>query len=183
MPLGPDYHKKWMQDTYSLTKARSEELKKIDKFILAGNKFETHKALTAWIDGQIKKGQDWHRSVRNLKNKAVERLATEVGYMEKAAKDLSPVEKQADAQAKAVVMGQIRRASQQMFAGRRVVFSNVFYQAINERRIKGNQKLKNSGGKIGKATAFGTDLGGAVGGISQLEINRFTASGWYREHS
>src|SRR3954468_21242298 len=117
MPLLMSYDQ-WMKDTYSLTKARSEELKKIDNFIKARNERETLKALTVWIDTQNKKGQDWHRSVRNQKNKAVERLAKEVGYLGAAGTSMTQAEKLADSEAKSLIRSQIRRASQQMFQGR-----------------------------------------------------------------
>ncbi len=166
MPLTMTYDE-WMKDTHSLIKSRSEELKKIDNFVKARNSAEALKALTFWIDSQNKKGQDWHRSVRNQK-KAVEKLAQQLGYMSTAAKPMSQSEKMADSEAKSLVRSQIRRASAQMFAGRRVVFSNMFLQAINDRKLKGNQKLKNSGGKLGKAAAFGQDAKGVAGGVSQV---------------
>ena len=156
MPLLITYDQ-WMKETHSMIKSRSESLKKIDNAIKARNANDTLKALTAWIDEQNKKGQDWHRSVRNEKTKIVERLAKEVGYMATSTKPMSMAQELADAQAKMHLRGQIRRASQEMFQGRRVVLSNIFLQAIHDRRMKGNQKLAASGGKLGKASALGQD--------------------------
>lgn len=140
MPLIMTYDQ-WMKDTYSLTKARSEELKKIDHFIKARNQPETLKALTVWIDTQNKKGQDWHRSVRNTKNKAVERLAKEVGYMATAATTMTAADKLADSQAKYALRKQIAAASQQMFQGKTVILSNIFLQAIRNQSSSAKMRL------------------------------------------
>ncbi len=140
MPLTTTYDQ-WMKDTHSLIKPRSEELKKIDNFIKARNERETLKSLTVWIDTQNKKGQDWHRSVRNTKNKAVERLAKEVGYMATAATTMTAADKLADSQAKYALRKQIASASQDMFQGKTVVLSNVFLQGIRNQSSSAKTRL------------------------------------------
>lgn len=167
MPLLLSYDQ-WMKETHSMIKARSESLKKIDNAIKMRNEREVLKALTAWIDEQNKKNQDWHRSVRNEKTKVVERLAKEVGYMAASTKPMSQAEKLADSEAKSLIRSQIRRASQEMFRGKRVVFSNMFLQAINERKMKGNQKLKSNKGKLDKAGAMGMDAKGFASGANDV---------------
>ncbi|MEO6832381.1 MAG: hypothetical protein ABI378_08195 [Chitinophagaceae bacterium] len=160
-------HAEWMKDTHSMIKSRSESLKKIDTALQMRNERDALKFLTAWIDEQNKKGQDWHRSVRNSKNKIVEKLAQQLGYMSNMPKALSPSEKLADSEAKSIIRSQIRRASAQMFAGRRVVLSNVFLQAIHDRKMKGNQKLK-SKGNLGKATTIAKDGKAVVSGVNSI---------------
>lgn len=167
MPLLLKYNQ-WMKETHSMIKSRSESLKKIDAAL---NKpypsiDEVKRALIGWIDEQNRKKQDWHRSVRNG-TKVVERLAREVGYMEPSNK-VSLGDKLAESEAKSLIRSQIRRASQEMFQGKEVVFSNVFLQAIHARQLKGNQKLKNSGGKLGRAGAVGMDLKGAGSGAKDV---------------
>ncbi len=166
MPLLLSYDQ-WMKETHSMIKARSESLKKIDNAMKLRNERDVRNALTAWIDEQNKKGQDWHRSVRNEK-KTVERLAKEVGYMATSTKPVSVADKLAESEAKSLIRSQIRRASKEMFQGKRVVFSNMFLQAIQDRRIKGNQKLKSNSGKLGKAGAVGMDLKGAGSGVKDV---------------
>ena len=172
MPLLISYDQ-WMKETHSMIKSRSESLKKIDNAIKMRNERETLKALTAWIDEQNKKGQDWHRSVRNEKTKIVERLAKEVNYLAVSNKPVSMADKLADSEAKSLIRSQIRRASQEMFQGKRVVFSNVFLQAINDRRIKGNQKLKNNKTKLEKTGALAMDgkgVGSAVNDVRSIAM-------------
>ncbi|MBS1644683.1 MAG: hypothetical protein JST36_06550 [Bacteroidetes bacterium] len=160
-------HAEWMKDTHSLIKSRSESLKKIDTAIQMRNERDALKYLTAWIDEQNKKGQDWHRSVRNSKNKIVEKLAQQLGYMATMQKPMSQAEKLADSEAKSLIRSQIRRASQEMFTGRRVVLSNIFLQAIHDRKMKGNQKLKGQG-KFGTLKTVGTDFGGIASGANSV---------------
>ena len=166
MPLIMSYDQ-WMKDTYSLTKPRSEELKKIDHFIKARNERETLKALTVWIDTQNKKGQDWHRSIRNQKGKAVERLAKEVGYLAAGGTTMTAAEKMADAAAKEVIRKHILSASVQMFAGKNVIMSNLFLQKVANRTRRGKEILEDKKYKalhddnyVGKhkATHAGQDL-------------------------
>lgn len=163
-------HDQWMKETHSLIKPRSESLKKIDAALKkpVRSADEVKRALTSWIDEQNKKNQDWHRSVRNEKTKIVERLAKEVGYMEVSSKPLAMADKLADSEAKSLIRSQIRRASKEMFQGKRVVFSNMFLQAIQDRRVKGNQKLKSNNGKLAKAGAVGMDLKGASSGVRDI---------------
>ncbi|MBS1615022.1 MAG: hypothetical protein JST06_02790 [Bacteroidetes bacterium] len=160
-------HAEWMRDTHSLVKPRSESLKKIDTAIQMKNERDALKYLTAWIDEQNKKGQDWHKSVRNSKNKIVEKLAQQLGYMSTMQKPMSQAEKLADSEAKSIIRSQIRKASQEMFIGRRVVLSNMFLQAIHDRKISGNQKLK-SKGKLGTVTTIGSDAKSIATGANSV---------------
>lgn len=160
-------HAEWMRDTHSLVKPRSDSLKKIDTAIQMRNERDALKYLTAWIDEQNKKGQDWHKSVRNSKNKIVEKLAQQLGYMSTMQQPMSQAEKLADSEAKSIIRSQIRKASQEMFTGRRVVLSNIFLQAIRDRKISGNQKLK-SKGKFGTVTTIGSDAKSLATGANSV---------------
>jgi hypothetical protein len=64
-------HARWMKDTYSLTRPRSDPLKKLDAAIAAHDKDKKEapvkKAYDDWRFDQSRKGQKWRESVRNEK--------------------------------------------------------------------------------------------------------------------
>ena len=164
---------KWMKDTHSLVKPRSESLKKIDEALKKRDEAAAKRALVNWIDEQNKKKQNWHKSVRNEKG-AVLQLYKDLKILGNGPTFGNIGAEMDDQLAKAHMKREMRLAAAKMFAGKEMRFKPTFWGIYKSKCADNASKAKRAAAAI-KTGAHSTagvgrnvaDVGSSVGFLAK----------------
>ena len=154
-------HAQWMKRTHSRVKPRSSTLKALDDAIQRRDEAGARRALIAWIDGQNKKRQDWHRSVRTSDH-AVEELHKQLNVLGAGVTYRSVGEEMDDKLAKAHIRREQRLAKSRMFQGSTLRFKDSFWGISRKKCEATRNKYFNAVGNVALTTkGVGGNLAGA----------------------
>lgn len=159
-------HQQWMSRTRSRLHRRSDDLKRIDVAIQRRDEAAAKAALIQWIDGQNKKRQDWHRSVRNGDG-AVEELYRQLKVLGSEVPYGNVTEEMDDKLAKAHIRREHRLAATKMFNGKQLRFKDSFWGI--SRRKASDIRTRSSMYHAAKTTA-GVGSKAAAAGVKTYTI-------------